>query len=296
MRVIVQAIEDLPADEVTDEQREHAQRHLIALAQEHDAKRLRILGRRVYEVLAPETADQREGETLEREERRARQRCAFSMRDDGDGTVSGWFRLPTLQAEMLGKAVQAFAAPRRTDPSAWLDEDGKRVPYRVLLGQAFAELVEHLPTHGLPQAGGVAASVVVTVPLDTLLNRAGAAALDTGGRISAGEVRRLACNSGIIPAVLGSGSMPLDLGRTTRLHTSGQRTAMALRDRGCTARGCDRPAAWCEAHHEHPWSEGGGTSVREGRLLCPRHHHMAHDSAYDMRRLPDGKLRFARRT
>jgi Domain of unknown function (DUF222) len=296
MRVIVHAIEDLPVDEVTDEQRDQAQRHLVGLAEHHDAKRLRILGRRVFELLAPEETDRREGEALEREERRARQRCVFSMRDNGDGTSSGWFKLPTLSAEILGKAVQAFAAPRRTNPDAWTDVDGKKVPYRVLLGQAFAELVEHLPVDGLPQAGGVAASIVVTLDLDRLLSGLGAASLDTGGRISASQARRLACNSGLIPTVLGSKSVPLDLGRSTRLHTSHQRTAMAIRDGGCTARGCDRPAAWCEAHHEQPWSEGGGTSVEQGRLLCPRHHQMAHDSAYDMRRLPGGRVRFNKRT
>jgi hypothetical protein len=218
------------------------------------------------------------------------------MRDNGDGTTNGWFKLPTAQAEMLGKAVQAFAAPRRRDPQADLDPDGAPLPYAVLLGQAFAELVEHLPVDALPQAGGVAATVVVTIELDKLLAGVGAGTLDTGARVSPGQMRRLACNCGIIPAVLGSRSVPLDLGRTVRFHSKPQRIAMELRDGGCTAEGCDRPPAWCEAHHEKPWSQGGGTSVDEGRLLCPRHHHLAHDDRYDMRRLPDGKVRFRRRT
>jgi hypothetical protein len=192
--------------------------------------------------------------------------------------------------------VQAFAAPRRQDPAAWRDSDGNKVPYAQLLGHAFAELVEHLPTGALPQAGGAAATVVVTLDLDTLRSGLGGASLDTGGRISAAEARRLACNSGLVPAVLGSRSVPLDLGRTTRLHTPSQRTAMAIRDGGCTAHGCDRPPAWCQAHHEDPWSHGGGTSVESGRLLCPRHHQLAHDSHYDMRRMPDGQVRFHQRT
>jgi hypothetical protein len=197
---------------------------------------------------------------------------------------------------MLTKAIQAFAAPRRSDPGAWVDAQGRKVPYRVLLGQAFGELVEHLPVEKLPRAGGTAASVVVTMDLDQLRAAVGSGSLDTGGRISPAQVRRLACNSGIIPAVLGAPSVPLDLGRSVRLHTAHQRTAMAVRDGGCTAEGCDRPPAWCEAHHEDPWSEGGGTNVDSGRLLCPRHHHRAHDSRYDLRRLPDGKVRFHKRT
>ncbi len=294
--VIVRAIEDLSADEVDDEQRAVAQKHLIGLAAEHDAKTLRVLARRLFEVLAPDEADRREGEALAREERRAREKCRFSMRDNGDGTTSGWFKLPSAQADMLGKVVQALAAPRRQDPGAWLDSQGKKLPYPVLLGQAFADLVEHLPLDAMPQAGGTAATVVITMELEKLLKSVGAATLDTGCRISAGQVRRMTCNSGLIPAVLGTASVPLDLGRTARLHSSAQRTAMAIRDKGCTAEGCDRPPAWCEAHHELAWSEGGGTSVKDGRLLCPHHHHLAHDSRYDMRRLPDGKIRFARRT
>ncbi len=120
---------------------------------------------------------------------------------------------------MLGKAVQAFAAPRRQDPGAWLDAEGRKVPYPVLLGQAFAELVEHLPVDKLPQAGGVAAIVAITMELDKLKTGLGAGTLDTGTPMSAGQIRRLACNAGLVPAVLGTRSVPLDLGRKRRLHT-----------------------------------------------------------------------------
>ncbi|MGZ6787837.1 MAG: DUF222 domain-containing protein [Nocardioidaceae bacterium] len=293
-RVVVRTLEDLATDEVTPAERETAQRHLLDLASVLDAKQLQAAGRRIFEVIAPEEADRREGEALEREERRARARCRFALRDNGDGTTSGWFRIPTLQGQMLSKVVQAFAAPRRRAGSP--GEDGRSVPYAAALGQGFAELVEHLPTDKLPRAGGVAATIVVTMDLQALRDGLAAAGLDTGGRISAAEVRRLACTAGLVPAVLGTRSQPLDLGRRVRLHTPAQRAAMALRDQGCTAHGCDRPTAWCEAHHEVPWSRGGPTTVEGGRLLCPRHHHLAHDSRYDMRRLPDGKVRFHART
>ncbi len=295
-RVIVAAVEDLPSEEVSDGDRVKAQRHLIGLAAEHDAKTLRLLARRLWEVLAPEEAERREGEKLEAEERRARERCRFGIRDNGDGTMSGTFRLPSVQGQMLAKAVQALAAPRRTDPNAWIGPDGRRVRYAVLLGQAFCELVEHLPVDKLPQAGGLAASVIVTMDFDKLRAGVGAGCLDTGAEISAGQVRRLACGAGILPAVLDGTSQPLDLGRKDRLFNSAQRAAMAVRDGGCTAEGCDRPPAWCEAHHDHPWSQGGKTDLADGRLLCPHHHHLAHDDRFDKRVLPDNQIRFHRRT
>lgn len=293
--VIIRAIEDLPAEEVTPSQRETAQRHLVALAADHDAKQLRILARRLFEVLAPDEADHREAKALEEEERRAREKSRFAVRDNGDGTSSGWFKLPTLHAEMLNKAVQALAAPRRTDPTTWHTPDGKKRPYPAQLGQAFTELIEHLPTHALPQAGGSAATVVITLTLDQLRTGLGAATLDTGGQISAAEARRMACTSNLIPAVLGTDSVPLDLGRSTRLHTQAQRTALTLRDGGCTTEGCDRPPSWCEVHHDTPWSQGGHTDLHNGRFLCPCHHHLAHDPRYEMQHLPNGKVRFRRR-
>ena len=89
----------------------------------------------------------------------------------------------------------------------------------------------------------------------------------------------------------------LDLGRKRRFHDVSQRIAMTIRDRSCTAEGCDRPAGWCESHHdETAWAEGGGTSVDKGRLLCRFHHGKAHSPSYLMTHLPQGSVTFHRRT
>jgi hypothetical protein len=138
---------------------------------------------------------------------------------------------------------------------------------------------------------------VVTLDLDSLVAGVGSAELSTGGRISAAEARRLACNAGVIPAVLGGRSEILDWGRERRLFQPAQRKAMQVRDRTCRADGCDIPAAWCEAHHANkPWSRGVRTDLRDGLLLCAFHHHRAHDPGWRTDRMPDGQLRFHRRT
>ncbi len=169
------------------------------------------------------------------------------------------------------------------------------------LGQAFCQLLERIPGHRLPTAGGVSATVVVMLDYDKLLTGLGTAKLDTGEHLSAALARRLACHSGIIPAVyqrvLGGRSVVLDLGRTRRFHTPHQRIALAIEQGGCTAETCDRPPAWCEAHHDGlTWAQGGNTSVREGRLLCPYHHATAHHPDYHTEPLPTGQIRFHRRT
>ena len=144
----------------------------------------------------------------------------------------------------------------------------ERRPTPEALGRAFTELIERYPVDRLPKTGGVNATVVVTIDLDVLLGRLEkAGVLDTGEKISPALARRLACEAGIIPVVLGGESQPLDLGRRRRLYTDHQRVAMFVRDRGCRAEGCDRTTG-LHAHHKERWADGGGTDLANGISLC----------------------------
>ena len=119
--------------------------------------------------------------------------------------------------------------------------------------------------------------LVVTMTLEALLERVrGTAVADNGEVLSAATVRRLACEAGITPAVLGAPSEPLDLGHGERYFTRAQRRALALRDKGCTWPGCSIPYQWCEAHHAEHWAAGGPTDLSNGTLICGRHHTLAH--------------------
>ncbi|MGA7149362.1 MAG: DUF222 domain-containing protein, partial [Microbacterium sp.] len=84
--VITAAVEALPDDPAI---RQQCEKHLVALAEYHDAKVLKILGRRVLEVVDPDLADAHEAEQLEREERDAAKKMSLRMHDDGNGTVHG---------------------------------------------------------------------------------------------------------------------------------------------------------------------------------------------------------------
>ncbi len=139
---------------------------------------------------------------------------------------------------------------------------------------------------------------MVTITLDDLRkDLATAGVLGTEEtEISATHARRLACTAQIVPAVLGGQGEVLDLGRTQRLFTKAQRKALRLRDKHCRAETCDHPAPWTEAHHLTRWTDGGNTDLDQGVLLCPYHHHRAHDPRYTHERLPSGDLRFHRRT
>ena len=55
------------------------------------------------------------------------------------------------------------------------------------------------------------------------------------------------------------------------------------------------PAEFCEAHHNVPWSQGGKTDLKDGKLLCPFHHHRAHDPGWITHHHPNGTTSFTRR-
>ena len=313
-RTIVRSLDRLPTSgqfAVTNEQQVLAEEHLVGLAASYDAKALSRLGRHLFEVIAPEVADEFEGRVLADQEAAALKRTWLTMREDDEGTVHGRFRIPALHGHIFSKAILAIASPARPThganaPDAPQRADGaepsardEQVSTPVRHGLALCQLLETLPADTLPTAGGVSATIVVTMTLEQLtasLSEHGVCGLDTGGALTAGEARRLACTAGIIPMVLGGKSEPLDLGRRRRLHSPAQRLAMAHRDGGCTAVGCDRPPSMCHAHHDTPWSHGGPTTIEGGRLLCGHHHRRVHDPRYEHQVEPTGRVSFHRRT
>ncbi|MDX5399220.1 MAG: HNH endonuclease, partial [Actinomycetes bacterium] len=270
VRAIVRSAAKMPAA-ATDEQRQQAEADLVEKAVAGlNARRLRQTGRRMMERISRELADQQEADTLEEEEERAERETWLTLHDNDDGTFSGRFVIPELQAHMLRAALERLSAPRR-----WRrNKSGEPVDDPTVatglnrsesMGLSFLELLEHLPTEG---HGRVGAGVVVHTSLQHLQDGLASAGLDTGLHTSAGQARRLACNAGIIPAVLGSKSEILDLGRESRLHNTAQRRALSLTYDTCAAEGCERPFAWCEIHHPHPWSEGGPTDLENALPLC----------------------------
>ncbi|WP_193614239.1 HNH endonuclease signature motif containing protein [Nocardioides lijunqiniae] len=283
-KAIVEAVDALP-DDVGTAIKTQARDHLLGEAAHFDAIRLRVLGKQVLDVVAPEVGEAEEARQLEAQERKARAKARFTMHDDGHGTTYGRFSMPTHEADKLRKPLQALASPKAGGEGS--------TPHGM--GLAFIEYVDRYPVDKLPKAAGMDATVVVTMTLETLMGGLKAAQLDTGTRISPSLARRMACEAGVIPVVLGGRSQVLDVGRKRRFHTKAQRIAMAVRDGGCIALGCDRPSAWCHAHHLDPWSQGGETSVERGAMLCARHHTLIHHPGYGVTHHEGGKVSFHKR-
>lgn len=313
--VILRAGRDLP-DGVSDAQRQEVEAALVEKARRFDPDQLRRIARRAVEAVEPDQAvvDAHENEHVRTEEEVARSKSRLSFRDNGDGTTTGHFTIPSASVAFLRKIIESMTAPRRlrasTSPTPatpsrtpWPPTSGGRpdsgadarhYDWDHRRGRAFAELLEHLPTDHLHEK--TAATVVITIDHTVLRDALKTAHLDTGQPISAGEARRLACGAGLIPAVLGGASVALDLGRESRLFSQAQRMAKGLEHQTCAADGCDRPYAWCELHHQKPWSHGGRTDHQNAVPLCHYHHQRIHDHTFWHRYLPDGTITFNRRT
>ncbi|MFE7227067.1 DUF222 domain-containing protein, partial [Nocardioides sp. NPDC057577] len=293
-RVITKALDAVETDPAASaEDLALAEKLLVDYASWMTANELKIAGRRVLAEIDPARFEQAEAKALQREEEHAQRRTFFQSRDNGDGTIDIHARVSRAVGIRLRTILDSLAQPRK-----WSAQDkGRKAPYDRLLGQAFARVIETYDVDQLPRHGGHATTVFITMNVDDLRNDLGTAALGFDGEmITAAEARRLACNADLVPVVLGTNSEVLDLGRTARLAHPIQHRALRLRDQGCQAEDCDAPAAWTEAHHLKPWSEGGRTDMANMVLLCPSDHRRIHNAGSEYERLPDGQIRFTRRT
>ena len=321
--VIARTADQLPEGLDTAE-REAIERSLVAVAKRVDPVSLRKKARRALEAAKRQQAevDAHEDAVLRSEEEQALAKTRLTLHDNQDGTITGHFTVPTLAGQILKKVIQQIASPRRFAQQAAMDAKAQaarcgddltaaevaeatwdafraeELDWSQKYGRAFVEILEHLPTDHL--SGKVNATVLVTLDHDKLKASVGAAHLDTGHDLSASEARRLACGAGIVPAVLGGESQVLDLGRSQRFFTEGQRVALALTYDTCAADDCDRPYAWTEHHHEDPWASGGATDLAKAVPLCGYHHRRVHDPGSHHRIFREGAARkrvtFVKRT
>ncbi len=192
---------------------------------------------------------------------------------------AGWMhfsgRIEPESAEELDSLLGALAKP--DGPT-----DDRHPTQR--LGDAFCDVVHHAITSDtLPSRGGEKPHLNATVDYSALQKGVGAATLEGGAILPASAARRIACDAGIIPMVMNSASVPLDVGRTRRLVTPKQRTALNARDKGCAFPHCTRPARWSDAHHVRHWLDGGATDLANMVLLCRRDHRLIHHSEWEVR-------------
>ena len=149
-----------------------------------------------------------------------------------------------------------------------------------------------------PNRATVRPDVIVTIP-DSMITGGRVNPFDPptvvdGGPISYEDAIRLAFLGTISLLTIDDEGRPLNLGRKVRLATGDQWMAGSIWHRECVIPGCDRPAQWCQAHHETYWSRGGSTDLANLPFVCPHHHHLIHGKHFTIRRLDDGTWQLTR--
>jgi hypothetical protein len=306
-RVVAHGTQDLP-----DHLRLAAEPVLLEAARRLDPTRL---GQAVDQLRLVADPD---GEADRAEQRHQRRGVWVASTWEGMVAVQG-----LLEAE-AGQTLMAALDPLARPTNAHDTRNGSQ-----RRADALTELARrNLEGGRLPQSGGVRPQLLVTVDLHTLLGRPGAVGGDLGGvgSLDPEACRRLACDGtltrvlvsrqprqlpepaagqepgqgltgqlraarALLPPILGGApSQPLDLGRSTRVVQPAQRAALAVRDSGCVLPDCDRPLAWCEAHHLQHWLDGGPTDLANLALLCRAHHRAVHEGGWRLQRDADGHL------
>src|SRR5690606_6435503 len=145
-----------------------------------------------------------ENKRLERDEHAQRRLSEFwiGRPDEQTGLVRFGGKTDALTADMLRAVIESKTSPRKraklqsehTGVETAPLEDHSALTPAEKAGEAFAELIRHLPRDCYGNHGGVAASVVVTIDEQTLrgeTDRAGVT--EFGTPVSASQLRLLAC-------------------------------------------------------------------------------------------------------
>ena len=292
--VICEAVDTLPTNPAL---RAEAEACLLKQSATLTATELVRAGRHLAAVVDPDGEDRAAEAALDREERAAHLQRFLSVVGDGAGGV----RIKGYGSTEDGEVIRAALLPLTT-PAPALDPDDptcqtERDPrdHGARMWDALIQTAQHaLDTQLPPVSHGTRPRVVVTTTLEALQRGLGPSGhTETGLELSVAAVRRLACHAQVIPGVLDSDGMVLDVGRAQRLVTVAIWIALILRDQHCAFPGCTRPPSMCHAHHLTHWIDGGPTSLANLVLLCGEHHRVIHHTPWHVRLSPvDGKPEF----
>lgn len=213
--------------------------------------------------------------------------------DDEFPSIPGWAANPNIPVADRPRAAfndvgRTLAHPSEEDPLPGESpkETNARLRARRLYQFIFDAIIKILDPQAptdvwMPMNSRI--ELLVTITYDALAGFTEEAGYTQHGElISAATARRMACNAGILPLVMGGKSQPLDLGRKIRFFTKAQKRAIATRDRGCANPGCSMPVHRTEVHYIKPFSENGKTDVSNGLLLCIRCHTAYHAGHFEV--------------
>lgn len=140
----------------------------------------------------------------------------------------------------------------------------------------------HPPPRPAPSPGP---EFIVVIDLQTLCDgpHAHTRINITGGvEMPIETLRRHACLADIIPAIVDTNGVIINLGRTQRLANNAQRRALRAMYSTCAIPGCNITFDHCQPHHLWYWTDGGPTDLDNLIPLCSKHHHLAHEGGWQL--------------
>jgi hypothetical protein len=256
---ITQTIDHLPAA-IQSELDVTVEGILLSQAGQLDPKLLRVAARDLGAAL-----DQ-DGILAQEHDRQRRRGLTVHQHADGSATLAG--HLDAICAELLLTYLDTAARPR---PAADGSKDPRTAAQRRhdAVKDAFHAL---LRSGVLPDCGGVAATIMLTMTDEQLSSGRGTVTTGHGAHLTVPEALTLLGDAQLTPIVFGKTKNIEAYGDTHRIFTQNQRLAMIARDGGCSFPGCDVPPAWCQAHHVTDFKITRHTRVDDGTLLCGYHH------------------------
>ena len=265
-RVIAGTLDEVPAG-VDAATMAAAEADLLAHARSHDPGRLARIGAHLLYVLDPDGA-----KALAAEEARMFTRRHVHL----NRTDQGWWRLRGRLDPEAGAEHAALDTLAKPTPGTAEGRDPRDAGQRR--ADALTQIVDlALAAPGMPTAGGHRPMVLVTIPYPTVLDRPGAgpATFDDGTPLSAQAARRIACDTQLLPIVLGAASQPLDVGRARYTPSTAQRLAVLTRQQHtCGTPHCHNQPR--HIHHIKHWADGGPTDIDNLVALCGHCHRLIH--------------------
>jgi len=223
--------------------------------------------------------------------RRAQRSLRFTKLPDGMSRAA-WLMDPETSA-VFANLFDRATSPRRGGPR-FVNEEAAAHAESILTDErtteqlasdVFLELLRQgAATDSSQLLGSGGAVVTIHVTESDLSSSTGRAYIEgQADPVSLATVERLVCGGATQLILLDDVGQPLDLDREERLFSRRQRRALAARDGGCMAPGCDRPPSWTEAHHIEQWSrDRGKTNIANGILLCRYHHLLFHNNGWEI--------------
>ncbi|TFV93970.1 DUF222 domain-containing protein, partial [Leifsonia flava] len=174
------------------------------------------------------------------------------IRQEPSGMLRFTAHLNPVTGALLKTAIETLVTARIRSTRATDPTESAPVSIGRMQADALVAITEHALTCRETITPLDLATIIIRINHTDLVSGVGAAFIDGIDQpTSAGTVRRIAGQAGIIPLVLGGPSEVLDLGRTQRLFTIPQRIALAERDGGCAF--CGTTGSYAEAHHLAWW-------------------------------------------